>query len=159
MSWFLDPGIQDSRSALELANFDWFQHVGYQSHSVYVNKLDFQPRISKFHHSWKLLEIFWNSGYRMEMANFLPISMYRVLFHSVFGLEHDFQREILKLHQSWNLPEIVWNSEFPLDMGSFLLNLTKWVSNKFNVMNLHIIGSILWFLKPGMQTSRNPGIP
>ena len=49
MLWCLDPGIQDSmipgfqdsRSALELASFDWFQHVGYESHSVYVKKLDF----------------------------------------------------------------------------------------------------------------------
>ena len=54
--------------------------------------------------------------------------------HSVFGLEHDFQCGIPKFHQSWNLPGIVWNSGIPLDMGYFLLNLTKWVSNQFNVM-------------------------
>ena len=74
------PEFQDSGSALELASFDSYQHVGYESQSVYVKKLDFQHRISKFHHSWKLPEIFWNSGYRLEMAGFLPISTYRVLF-------------------------------------------------------------------------------
>ena len=36
-----NPGFQDSRSALELASFDWYQHVGYESHSVYVKELDF----------------------------------------------------------------------------------------------------------------------
>ena len=68
-----NPGFQDSRSALELASFDWFQHVGYESHSVYVKKLDFEHRISKFHHSWKLPEISWNPGYCLEVAIFLPI--------------------------------------------------------------------------------------
>ena len=79
--------------------------------------------------------------------------------HSVFGLEHDFQCGIPKFHQSWNLPGIVWNSGIPLDMGYFLLKLTNWVLNQSNVMILHTIGSILWFLKPGILTSRNPGIP
>ena len=94
-----NPGFQDSRSALELASFDWFQHVGYESHSVYVKKLDFQHRISKFHHSWKLPEIFWNSGYCLEMANFLPISTYRVPFPLIFFLKQDFQCGIPKFHQ------------------------------------------------------------
>ena len=60
-SW--NPGFQDSRKALELASFDWFQHVGYISHSFLVKELDFQCRIWKLHHSWKLPEISWNSGY------------------------------------------------------------------------------------------------
>ena len=65
-----NPGFQDSRSALELASFDWYQHVGYESHSVYVKKLDFQHRISTFHHSWKLPGIFWNPGYCLEVTIF-----------------------------------------------------------------------------------------
>ena len=73
-----NPGFQDSRSALELASFDWYQHVGYESQSVYVKTLDFQHRILKFHHSWKLPEIFWNSGIPLEMVNVLPNSTYRV---------------------------------------------------------------------------------
>ena len=77
--------------------------------------------------------------------------------HSVFGLEHDFQCRIQKFHQFWNLLGIIWNSGIPLDVGYFLLNVTNWVSNQFNVMILHAIGRILWFLKPGIQTSRNPG--
>ena len=55
------PGFQDSGSALELANFDWYQHLGYESQSVYDEKLDFQHRISKFQAiSRKLLEVFRN---------------------------------------------------------------------------------------------------
>ena len=69
-------GFQDSRSALELASLGLYHHVGYESYSVFVKKLDFQHRISKFHHSWKLPEIFWNSGYHLEMTNFLPILTY-----------------------------------------------------------------------------------
>ena len=106
MSWFRDPGIQDSRSALELASFDWYQHVGYESHSVYIKKLDFQHRISKFHHSWKLPEIFWNSGYRLEMANFLPISTWRVLFPLSFRPRTWFSMRNSKIpsimESSWN---------------------------------------------------------
>ena len=108
-----NPGFQDSRSALELASFDWFQHVGYESHSVYVKKLDFQHRISKFHHSWKLPEIFWNSGYRLEMADFLPISTYRVLFPLSFWPRTWFSMRNSKipsiLETSWNYLEL-WNS-------------------------------------------------
>ena len=55
------PGTLDI--ALELASFDWFQHMGYVSHSFLVKELDFQCRIWKLHHSWKLPEISWNSGY------------------------------------------------------------------------------------------------
>ena len=60
------PEFQDSGSDLELASFNWYQHIGYESRSFYVKKLDFQHRISKFHHSWKLPEIFWNSGYCLK---------------------------------------------------------------------------------------------
>ena len=108
-----NPGFQDSRSALELASFDWFQHVGYESHSVYVKKLDFQHRISKFHHSWKLPGIFWNSGYCLEMANFLPIAMYRVLFPLSFWPRTWFSMRNSKipsiLESSRNCLEL-WNS-------------------------------------------------
>ena len=71
-----NPGFQDSRSALELASFDWYQHVGYESHSVYVKELEFQSWIPKFHHSWNLPGIFWNSGYCLEIANFLSFLTY-----------------------------------------------------------------------------------
>ena len=71
-----NPGFQDSRIALTLAICDWFQHVGYELYSVYVKKLDFEQRISKFHHSRKLPDIFWNSGYHLEVAIFLPILIY-----------------------------------------------------------------------------------
>ena len=47
--------------------------VGYEFHSVYAKKPDFEDRNSKFHHSWTLPEIFWNSGYCLELAIFLPI--------------------------------------------------------------------------------------
>ena len=33
--------------------------MGYEFHSIYVKNLDFLSRISKFHNSCKLLEIFW----------------------------------------------------------------------------------------------------
>ena len=90
MLWFLDPGIQDSRSALELASFDWYQHVGYKSHSVYVKKLDFQLKISIFHHFWKIPEIFWNPGYCLEVAIFLPIWHIGRQFNLIFVTEHEF---------------------------------------------------------------------
>ena len=79
--WTLEsriPGFQDSRSALELASFDWFQHVGYFSQTAYVKKVNFQHIISKFHNSWKVPGIYWNSGFCLEMANFLPILTYWV---------------------------------------------------------------------------------
>ena len=71
LSWI--PGIQKSRSALALAILDPFQVMGHFFHSIFVKELDFQCKISKSHHSWKLPEIFWNSGYCLEMGNFFPI--------------------------------------------------------------------------------------
>ena len=53
------PGFQDSGSALELASFDWYQHIGYESHSVYAKKLDFQHIISKFQAISRVPENFW----------------------------------------------------------------------------------------------------
>ena len=84
-------------------------------------------------------------------TNILCALLYRwYLFNSFFGLKQGFQCGFPKFHQSWNLPGIILDSGIPLDMDYFLLNLTKWVSNQFNVMILHTIGSILWFLKPGI---------
>ena len=68
LSWI--PGIQKSRSALELAILDPFQGMGHFFHSIFVKELDFQCKISKFYHSWKLPLIFWNSGYCLELAFF-----------------------------------------------------------------------------------------
>ena len=57
------PDIQKCWNPLDLACYYQCQCIWYFSHSMFVLELDFQCRISKFHHSWKLPEIFWNSGY------------------------------------------------------------------------------------------------
>ena len=105
------PGTLDI--ALELASFDWFQYIGYIFHSIFVKELDFQCKISKFYHSWKLPEIFWNSGYCLEITDFLPISTYRVLFPLSFWPRTWFSMRNSKipsiLESSWNCLEL-WNS-------------------------------------------------
>ena len=93
--------------------------------------------------------MFWNSRYRLEIVNFLPISTYREFSQSILGLENGLQFGVTKFHQSRNLPGNIWNSGIPLDMGDFVLNLTNLVSSQFNIL----IGSILWFVKPGIQES------
>ena len=82
LSWI--PGIQKSRSALELAILDPFQGMGHYSHSIFVKELDFQCKIQIFYQSWKLPEIFWNSGYHLEMDHFRPISTYCVSIQLYF---------------------------------------------------------------------------
>ena len=66
--------------ALVLASFDKFHYIGFISHSILVKELDFQCRIWKLHHSWKLPEISWNSGYWPGIGQFWLISIYRVYF-------------------------------------------------------------------------------
>ena len=62
-----NPGFQDYRSALELASFDWYQHVGYKSHSVYVKNLIFNTEFQYFIISGKFqkfsgtLDIAWKA--------------------------------------------------------------------------------------------------
>ena len=124
-----NPGFQDSRSALELASFDWYQHVGYESHSVYVKKLDFQHRISKFHHSWKIPKILWNFGYCLEMANFLLILLYWASILLNF------------CHWTWIWPIQLKNVMFLIPLVSFgfwnkwHLKTSKWPCFLISVLN------------------------
>ena len=68
--------------ALELATFNWFQHIRYLFNSFLFKELDFQYGISKFYHSWKLPDIF--SGYHPGIGYFYLISRYRVFFPPIF---------------------------------------------------------------------------
>ena len=122
-----NPGFQDSRSALELASFDWYQHVGYESHSVYVKKLDFQHRISKFHHSWNFQKFSGTLDITWKWPIFWPYQCIGYFSHSFFGLEKDFYCRIKKFHHPWNLPGIMWDPEISLEMANNLLNLTHLV--------------------------------
>ena len=109
--------------ALELAIVNWFQYIGYLFHSFLVKELDFQYRISKFHHSWKLSEIFWNSGYHPGIGYFFLISTYRVFFHSSLVKELDFQCRISKFHNSWKLPKVSWKSGYRPGIGIWFPSL------------------------------------
>ena len=117
-----NPGFQDPRSALELASFDWFQHVGYESHSIYVKDLEFQSGIPKFYPSWNLpgitgtLELLW------KWSIFFQNQSIEYFSNSVFGIELDFQCGIQRFHHSWNLPGIIWNPGISLEMAYYLLD-------------------------------------
>ena len=93
-----NPGFQDSRSALELASFDWFQHIGYESHSVYVKKLYFEHRISKliipgnFQKFPGTLDITWKWPF---FANFDVLGINSTYFLS---LNMNFASKIEKCH-------------------------------------------------------------
>ena len=137
-----NPGFQDSRSALELANFGWYQHVGYESHSVYVKKLDFKHRNSKFHHSWKLPEIFWYSGYCLEMANFLPILTNWASFQLNF------------CHWTWILPWQSKNVMFRCLFQGNILNSRKLleVSRNDGILKFCIENHVPWLKTSGKDT-------
>ena len=107
-----NPGIQKSWNPLDLACFCQFQGIGCFSHSVFVKELDFQSGIPKFHHSWNLPEIIWNSGIPLEIFYFLTISRYRVFFPLNFKLRTWFWMQNSKipsfLESSRNHVEL-WN--------------------------------------------------
>ena len=127
-SGFWNPGFQDSRKALELATFDWFQYIWYISHSILVKELDFQCRILKLLHSWKLPEISWNSGYWPGIGQFWLISIYRVYFPLNSSQETWFSMQNLKITSfletsrnflelwilPWKLPGIMYFSNSAL---------------------------------------------
>ena len=96
-----NPGFLDFRIALELAIFDWFQHLGYESCSVYVKKLDFEQGISKYYHSWTFPEIFWNPGYHLEMAIFWTFWRVGHQFNRIFVTKHEFCLKNWKMSCFW----------------------------------------------------------
>ena len=55
-----------------------FQGIGNFFHSILSLEFDFEFRIPKFHHSWNLQGIMWNSGISLEMDYILPILTYLV---------------------------------------------------------------------------------
>ena len=67
------------------------------SHSVFVKELDFQSRIAKFHHSWNLPGIIWNSGIPLDFSYFLTNSRYRELFPLNFKLRNWFWMQNFKI--------------------------------------------------------------
>ena len=69
----------------------------YISHSILVKELDFQCRILKLLHSWKLPEISWNSGYWPGIGQFWLISIYRVYFPLNSSQETWFSMQNLKI--------------------------------------------------------------
>ena len=117
------PGIfQELSGTLE---FPWkfpifwqFQGIGCFSHSVLVKELDFQSGIPKFHHSWNLPGIIWNSGISLEISYFLTFSRYRVFFPLSFlprtwfsmwnpkipSFLESIQRDSRVPDNSWNIP-------------------------------------------------------
>ena len=114
-----NPGFQDSSSALELASFDWYQHVGYESHSVYVKELEFQSGIPKFHHSWNLPGIIWNSGIPLEISYFLTISRYRVFFPLNFKLRTWLNAELQNSIIPGNFQKFPGTLDIALELASF----------------------------------------
>ena len=80
---FIIPGIfKELSGTLE---FPWkfpifgqFQGIGYFSHSILSLELDFECRIPKFHHSWNLPGIMWNSRISLEVDYILPNLTYVV---------------------------------------------------------------------------------
>ena len=72
---FIIPGnFQKFSGTLDIAwkrpIFCQFQHIGYFSHLVFGLKHDFQCGIPKFHQSWNLPGIIWDSGIPPDVGNF-----------------------------------------------------------------------------------------
>ena len=70
LSWI--PGIQKSRSALELAILDPFQGMGHFFHSIFVKELDFSAKFQNliipgnFQKFSGTLEITWNWSFLIQ---------------------------------------------------------------------------------------------
>ena len=66
--------LESSRNYLELwipvemVYFCQAQHIGWLSHSIFGPELYYQCGIPKFHYSWNLPRIIWNSWISLEMA-------------------------------------------------------------------------------------------
>ena len=81
---FIIPGyFQKCSGTLDIA-WKWpifcqFQCLRYFSHLFFGLKLDFECGIKKFHHSWNLPGIIWNSGTSLDMA-------YSLLDSTHFGI-------------------------------------------------------------------------
>ena len=130
--WSLESGHPE---ILQSPEFCLFQHVGYFFHSVFVEDLDFQCKIPKFHHSWNLPRTF------LKIAPFFKQYQGLEYFsHSIFSLEFDYECSIQKFHHTWNFPGIIWNSGISLDVAYFLPNLTHWVSIQPNLIILYAFG-------------------
>ena len=74
--FILDSRLPEIQNCPGIGKFGPFLIYGIFSHSIFVKELHFQCKISIFHQSWKLPEIFWNSGYHLEMNRFMPILTY-----------------------------------------------------------------------------------
>ena len=140
-SW--NPGFQDSRKALELASFDWFQNMGYVSHSFLVKQLDFECRISKLHHSWKLPEISWNSGYCPGIGQFWLISIHRVYFPLNFSQGTWFSMQNLKISSFLEVSRAI--SRVPGNFYGMMMGQMKWKDGNFSVNKAFSEGQCQWF--------------
>ena len=113
------PDIQKCWNPLDLACYYQCQCIWYFSHSIFVLELDFQCRISKFHHSWNLPGITWNSNIVLESAVFCQIWHFWYQFNLIFVTELEFGPNNWEMSCLWYLwyfldfdsriPEMTWN--------------------------------------------------
>ena len=66
----------NSRKHLPLPLLEYLSWTSFSLTSRMAEVLHNCHRIQKFHYSWKIPGIFWNSWYRLALANFLPILTY-----------------------------------------------------------------------------------
>ena len=101
-SW--NPGFQDSRKALELACFDWFQNMGYHSHSFLSRNLILNVEFENYINPGNFQKFPGTLDIDLELASFDWFQYIGYIFHSILVKDLDFQCKIWKLNHYWKFP-------------------------------------------------------